>query len=428
MEGRLWALGWIGLILLLTLLPGSVTSGSPQDLPSTFCLVCGGRGVADAMVNVLLFLPLGFAAASAMGGRLRAVALALALSLTIEMLQEVIPGRHPAAGDVIYNTLGGAAGVGVAALWNHLVRPTRPVAVGLTLGAGVAASALLLLTGALLAPSATAVPSNAHLAQLQYMEAYEGQVLEASLGPVRLASETALDPELAGDLVRSGAPLRARVVVGPDPSHLATIVSILDESASEILLLGAEGPDLVLRLRYEADDLRLDRPDLRVRSAFEAHCAGDTVSLRAERTAEGYSVWVDQREYRRLGHTPGQGWGLLLHPGRRAQWVDRALDIVWVAGLLSLVGWWAPGPGWAAGALSIALAGMVAGAVTGPLVDVAPGEVLAAIGGVVLGSVLRRSLQGGRPAPARYASVEHTKIEGQGPVLMTGAQSGILDC
>ena len=69
MWSRHLAVGYTGLILLLTLLPGPEITGPPEDLPSAFCLVCGGRGGADGILNVLLFLPLGFALMAATGRR-----------------------------------------------------------------------------------------------------------------------------------------------------------------------------------------------------------------------------------------------------------------------------------------------------------------------------------------------------------------------
>jgi hypothetical protein len=407
MGSKRWALAWTGLILLLTLSPAPPSTALPEDLPAALCLVCGYRGGADGILNVLLFLPLGFALTTATAKPLRVVGLVFGLSLGIEVLQEVIPGRYAGLGDIVYNTVGGGIGVGLAAFREQLLRPGRRLAGALTLGTGAMAGAVFLLTGALLTPS---FPDTMYYGQwtadLRFMEAYGGRVLDARLGSMFLGSERASDPELAVDLMRSGAPLRAEVVAGPAPPALAPIVSIFDESSSEILVLGADDTDFVLRVRYRADDLRLDRPDLRVRRAFAGIRPGDTLSLGEERTREGYSLRLDQREYARLRHTPGEGWALLLHPDHTAAWVDHALDIAWVAGLLILVGWWAPGLGWAAGALVLALAGMVMAAVVGPLMGVATAEILAAFGGVALGRLVRRSWRRGRTARAGYASVK----------------------
>ena len=387
-----FAVAWTGLILILTLMPGSEIPGAPEDRLSIFCLICGARGSADGILNVLLFLPLGIALMAATGRALRAVALAVTLSIAIEVLQGMIPGRYPGLGDVVYNAIGAGAGIGLVGIMKQLLWPSRRLAGALTVGAGAMAGGLFFMAGVLLVPSFPAtIYYGQWTADLHYMEAYEGRVLEASLGSMVLGSERTANPELAVDLLRSGAPLDAQAVAGPAPSALAPIISISDESRVEIVVLGADATDLVLRMRYRANDLRLDRPDLRVRHAFAATRPGDTISLRAEKTAEGYSLWLDEHEYAPLRHTPGEGWALLIHPEHTAPWLDSTLNLAWVAAPLLLAGWWAPGLGWAAGALSLAVSGMAMAAAAGPLTEVAVAEIWAALAGVTLGVLLRRA-------------------------------------
>jgi len=73
--------------------------------------------VSDVLGNILLFLPLGFVCAGALGGgrtavrRLAAVGgLGLALSISIEAIQLLIPGRATDVDDVIFNALGAVVG------------------------------------------------------------------------------------------------------------------------------------------------------------------------------------------------------------------------------------------------------------------------------------------------------------------------------
>src|SRR5690606_4383985 len=63
-------------IAALTLVP--VGGGAPEQLSS--CLICGARGTADAVLNVILFIPLG-AALAARWGAPAAVLGALAMPL-----------------------------------------------------------------------------------------------------------------------------------------------------------------------------------------------------------------------------------------------------------------------------------------------------------------------------------------------------------
>ena len=416
------------MILLVTLLPAPEITAPPEDLPSIFCLLCGERGGADGILNFMLFVPLGIGLMATIGREIRVVVFVVTLSIVIEVLQGMIPGRYPTLGDVVYNTLGGATGITLSMKSKQLLWPSRRLAGALTVAMGAVAGGLFFTAGILLAPSFPAtIYYGQWTADLHYMEAYEGQVLEASLGSMFLGSERTSNPELAVDLLRSGAPLAARAVAGPAPAALAPIVSIYDESAVEILVLGADATDLVLRMRYSANDLRLDRPDLRVRGALAATRPGDTIRLRAERASEGYSLWLDEHEYASLRHTPGEGWALLLHPEHTAAWLDFALRLAWVAGPLILAGWWAPGLGWVVGAFSIALSGMVMASAMGPLMHMAVAEILAAFAGVVLGVVLRRTLgrtHEGSTMPHSYASVGHEKAKTGTWFLMTGANSG----
>ncbi|MFV2006907.1 MAG: VanZ family protein [Longimicrobiales bacterium] len=418
------ALGWAALILALTLFPGPEITAPPEDLPSTLCLICGGRGGADAILNVLLFLPLGVALMAATDKPFRMIALVASMSVGIEVLQGMIPGRYPTLGDVVYNVVGGGAGVGLAAVRGQLLWPSRRIGGALTIGTGAAAAAVFFLTGLLLTPS---VPDTVYYGQwtpdLHYMEAYGGRVLEASLGSMFLGSKRTSDPALAVSLVRSGGPLDARVVAGPAPPALAPIISIFDESSVEIVVLGADVTDLVLRVRYRANDFRLDRPDLRVRGAFSDTRPGDTIRLSAEKALEGYSLRLEQREYAPLRHTLGEGWALLFHPEHTAPWVDFTLNLAWVAGPLILAGWWAPGIGWAAAALSLAVSGMAMGAAVGPLTDLTTAEILVAFLGVLIGMALRRAHLKGSTMPPLCASVAQGKPR-TGSVLMTGANGG----
>jgi hypothetical protein len=75
------------------------------------CLFCGELATADAIRNVLLFIPLGIGLALC-GVPLRtAVLLAVLFSGAIELTQLYIPGRDASVGDLLSNSLGAAAGL-----------------------------------------------------------------------------------------------------------------------------------------------------------------------------------------------------------------------------------------------------------------------------------------------------------------------------
>lgn len=116
-------------ILVITLFPARagllerLRDGTWPDVSSA-ALVGGlrGAGVADILLNVLLFVPFGvFAAAPGSGSRRRRAArAALAgalLSAAIEVAQGLLPGRFPSLADILANGLGAWLGARLILAW-----------------------------------------------------------------------------------------------------------------------------------------------------------------------------------------------------------------------------------------------------------------------------------------------------------------------
>src|SRR6266550_6929494 len=104
--GRVVKFVSLSVIVFATLLPAS---GHP--VASHFCLVCGSMGGLDAILNILLFVPLGVGLALCGVAPKRAILVMSGLSILIETAQLlVIPGRDASIGDVLTNTVGGAVG------------------------------------------------------------------------------------------------------------------------------------------------------------------------------------------------------------------------------------------------------------------------------------------------------------------------------
>ena len=110
-------LAWVACVARLTLWP------EPQSTMAGFgaqslCVICGPRGLGDAILNWALFVPLG-ALLAIRGAGVRGVALVgLGVSVLIEVTQLTVPGRHVAIGDVIWNSLGASAGLAAEAILN----------------------------------------------------------------------------------------------------------------------------------------------------------------------------------------------------------------------------------------------------------------------------------------------------------------------
>lgn len=319
-------------ILLLTLMPVEMPAGVDREDGLSF------RGVADAIANVLLFVPFGVAAALRMGGR-QPVSAAVLLSVLIETAQLAIPGRYSSAFDIAFNTLGGAIGMVLVRRSELWLRPTGAVA--RLLHAGVIGALLAVVTGSafLLRPSITERPLYGQwTADFATMARYEGKVLDASVGPIRTPNRRIRAPAEFRRHLQEGDTIRVRVRAGPPPPDLAPIFSIYDLDAKEMLLIGADGQDAVVRMRKRAEDFRLDQPRLEVRSAFAGIRAGDTIQLRFYGRAAGYCLEVNRSRWCDLGFTVGDGWALLYNS------VPAALALVlpglWLAGLALPIGFW----------------------------------------------------------------------------------------
>ena len=84
--------------------------------------------VTDVLGNVLLFLPLGFVSAGALGKRRAALprlsaafGFGLVLSVAIEAVQLLVPGRATDVDDVIFNVLGALVGAALLLVGERLV-------------------------------------------------------------------------------------------------------------------------------------------------------------------------------------------------------------------------------------------------------------------------------------------------------------------
>ena len=313
-------------------------SGGETQAPLVLCIVCGEQGVSDALTNLILFMPLG--AALALGGW-RGAAITLAatlLSTGIEGAQLLIPGRDPSLGDILFNGLGGTVGGAVIAAGPWWIAPTPRRAKTLLLAATAVAASILVLGGWLLQP---AFPASAYYGQwtpnLGHIEWYRGRVLEAAIADVPLPPHLLPDGSAVRRLLLEGAPLHVRAIAGSWTGGVGSLFSIYDEHQREILLLGPDRDDFVLRYRRRAADFGLDAPDLRLLGATRALHSGDSVTVTARR---GWCLAVNARQACGLGDPPGRAWSVLLYPESFPPWLRRLLDAGWLAGLWLAFGLW----------------------------------------------------------------------------------------
>lgn len=330
----------VAAILSATLFP--ISGGDPE--PWLGCVLCGERGIADALINVLLFLPLGAALAAAGMPWARCLLGGALLSAGVEFAQLYIPGRDPSLGDVLSNTLG--AGLGAALIpraWSWLL-PAGNRAAWMCRAAALAAAALCYVTGWLLAPAlpqgdyATVwAPHFVHLAW------YPGRVRDATIGDVGVPEGAIAGSAAVRDLVRSpqGFALHVAAIAGSRPAGLGGLLAVYDERSREVLLVGPDRDDLVFRLRTRATAWHLDQPDVRLPHALRSVAPGDSLDVTVHERRGRYAMSVGSSDAEGLGPTVGSGWGILMYPESLPAPLKTVLTFGWVAAMWLPAGLWA---------------------------------------------------------------------------------------
>jgi VanZ like protein len=375
----------VATILAATLPP----SGDEKLEPMLRCLVCGQRGVADVILNVMLFAPLGFAL-RLNGERLLRVCIGTALlSGAIELAQLFIPGRDTSLSDVLTNVAGAATGYALARYAPRAVALRGSAAALLSAGAAALPVLTVAATGMLLRP---AFPRSTYYGlwtpNLGHLEWYRGRVRSVELGALALPPLLLAHPDTVRTLLLEGVLLQVQATAGPPVPGLAPLFSIVDDGYREILLLGLDKDDLVFRYRARATAWRLDQPDLRVPDVLKSIRVNDSLAIVLWREPDGYCIALNGARTCRLRFTAGRGWAVLHYFENFAPWTKRLLDIAWLAGLLVPVGvcartWRAA---WSGGAL-LASAGLLP-----PLVGLAATPLdqwVGAVAGIAAGAALR---------------------------------------
>jgi hypothetical protein len=358
---------WIAAVGLITLTPAPELRPDAERL--ILCLTCGSRGTADALLNVVLFLPLGFLV-GLRHGIVTAWVVGLLLSAGVEVSQFFIPGRFSNVGDVFWNAGGAALGAVTIVLlrrWLHTGQPdptstlpgdsptskfraaegrAAPGSKEAPLPAAVAALALpalyLFLAGALLVPRGTdARYYGQWTARLAHLEPYQGTLVDA-----RLNGQPFPDGEFPAGLesrswLEGPVRLTGTVRKGPPPAAVSPIMSVFDGAKQEIILLGAHREDLVFRQRTLGVALGLDYAELRLRGALSRVPVGEEMTISTNRTGSRVCLGVDWNGETQRGCpalTPGQTWRLLMNLEGASAGFIRWLSAAWMATLFLLAG------------------------------------------------------------------------------------------
>jgi hypothetical protein len=294
----------LAVVLAATLVPAD----APDPGEFQWCVLCGRRGTADALANVLLFLPLAAGLVWSGASGARTVVVGLLFSATLELVQlRLVDGRDSTLGDLVWNTVGTALGVGFA--WWFPVRRRSGVA---ALAVAASVPVVVGLGGVLLRPD---FPPTAYVGQVQedlrVYHWYSGRILRAEIGGLALAAGPLADSRGVRERLTAGAPLSVRTLAGPRTPRVYPIFSIFDTARREILFVGNDRGDLVLRTSTRAADVRLDRPDLRWRGALATVVPGDTLLVVVRRARATYCLGLNGGERCDLAPGAGRLWALL---------------------------------------------------------------------------------------------------------------------
>jgi hypothetical protein len=386
-----------------------------------FCVICGPLGGVDAVLNVLLFIPLGAGLVLSGVPWRRAVLTACLLSIAVETTQLFfIPGRDATLGDVITNTVGASLGVALVRHSRTWLLPSPRAAAWLVLGWSGIWLTIQVISSFAFAPSIPTSRFYGEIApKLGNFDVFRGRVLRATIDGVTIADTLLSDGDSLARRLRNAGQAVATVVPADTTFGIAPILRVADTSLREIVLLAQNEREFLFAVRTGAATLRLRGPLFGLPRAFparggrDAQQAADTVTLTGRYQARKLSLRAESSAGRGHSAIPiiaSLGWTLLLP----AQWFiqgtigERILSWIWVAFLLLPLGYWTVYAARRSESLTrpsqltwtISLVFVVAGLGGAPFVfgqsPTPASDWLAAFAGLTLGAVLARTT-GSRP-------------------------------
>ena len=300
-NGRAWRGNAIAIavvvlaILVVTLSPGR----AGERAPFSFAFDPGRRGVSDAILNILLFVPLGVAIGWSRRGAIAAGRVGLLLATIIEVAQTILPGRDPALSDIVLNTAGTIAGAVFARRRRTLLDPDARAAAVLTAAGLLLAAAIVIATAYLLSP----IPES----------------------PAR-ADRTVQIPDSPGESAGDVRALLSAEVAG----------------SAERVFIARSGDDLLLRYPSRGGAFGFDQPEYWRSGAFERKASGEPTRVLVSRDRSRWDITIGA-DRATLGPTPGQGWAALAYPDAIGRRWGAIVSGLWMVGIFIPVGFWARG-------------------------------------------------------------------------------------
>jgi hypothetical protein len=344
--------GSLLLIAMATLTPQPPTNVMEG---SALCLLCGGYGTVDALLNVGLFLPLGVSLALAGVPRGRGVLAAALLSLAIEIAQlRYIPGRNATLGDVVTNTMGAMAGLWLVHWAPVLARPPVLMARRLSIAAALWFSGLAGWSAWAMRPAPTALVYWGQITPtLGQFRRFTGTFVSGTLDSApfplgRMASTAAVRARLRAREIAVRATVRPE---SASSGKIEPIVAIFDAGQNEVMVFARHRDRLFVRLRTHAADLRLRVPAYALTGAFAVPAGADSASpvtagadLLVTRLTLRSSGYGTERE-RVVRVSPWMTWSAFVPLNYEfTGWIGEGLCLLWLAVNALPLGFWSHVP------------------------------------------------------------------------------------
>jgi hypothetical protein len=277
---------------LLLIAAATLTPQGPRVADVTdelWCLPCGRLGIADAIANIVLFVPLGFALSVRLRRSATVVLVAILLSLGIEIVQllGLVGGRYASLVDLLTNTGGAMLGLLVARYRVTLARPHSTVAARLALGWSVGVTLVFAAGARALARSDStfhrAAPTASALPFTPGYGWFEQSVPEATVDAQPFV-HGGTGPLIVNAPVQSVQRAEARVVGRDRRTSVVPVLYVHEEPDTDShLLIGQRGNAFALRVRVNAAQFGMHMPDLVVADVAPASdtLGNDTAALSA---------------------------------------------------------------------------------------------------------------------------------------------------
>jgi hypothetical protein len=124
------------------------------------------------------------------------------------------------------------------------------------------------------------------------------------------------------------------------PGQTAPLIALLDNKNTRVLMLSVDGKDLTANYHMPAYAWTLEHLDLRWRNALAHIAPKDTFTAQTWRGERGVCFALNDARRCGFGFTIGDGWKLIFYPEHFPGWLNKLLNMLWIAGWTLGVGYW----------------------------------------------------------------------------------------